>query len=245
MSIKLQVASACNASWESMDGDHRVRYCTHCNLHVYNFNDLTEKEIKRIIRERQGSRLCGRLYRRADGTVITKDCQTGVTRLFSNMSRLAIPALSAAMSACFAPAQTATPQSLVQMAPAQSGMEVQVLDESGAVIPNARISLSGPNLKAPILGTADEAGRWDADGIPDGNYQLTIDARGFAKTQEDVKVVGHRTLSVQIKVQPGPVMGVCVEPVVELKLEKPSEAIPQIELISLIPQPTAPHPKRK
>ncbi len=72
-----EIATPCPARWEDMKGDERVRFCDQCSLHVYNVAELTEAEAERLIRETEG-RLCGRIYRRADGTILTRDCPTGV-----------------------------------------------------------------------------------------------------------------------------------------------------------------------
>jgi len=63
--------------WEDMKGDNKQRFCQSCNLHVHNFAALSQSEAERLVRTSTG-RLCGILYRRADGTVLTKDCPVGL-----------------------------------------------------------------------------------------------------------------------------------------------------------------------
>ena len=60
-----------------MAGDERKRFCQQCELHVYNLASMTEQEAVQLIEETQG-RLCGRIYRRKDGTVLTQDCPVGL-----------------------------------------------------------------------------------------------------------------------------------------------------------------------
>lgn len=72
-----RIASPCTASWEQMKGDDRVRYCGECRLNVYNISAMTRDEAEALIAGSEG-RLCARLYRRADGTVITSDCPIGL-----------------------------------------------------------------------------------------------------------------------------------------------------------------------
>lgn len=69
----LQLAKNCPADWNSMIGTDRVRLCGECRLHVYNFSELTRAEAQKIAVENDGE-FCGRFYRRADGTILTKDC---------------------------------------------------------------------------------------------------------------------------------------------------------------------------
>ena len=73
----MKVASPCGVPWASMTGDERARHCGQCSMTVYNIAELTAAETERLIANSDG-RLCIRLYRRADGTVMTKDCPTGL-----------------------------------------------------------------------------------------------------------------------------------------------------------------------
>jgi hypothetical protein len=66
----LHIASPCPAGWEQMTGDDRVRFCQLCNLNVYNISRMSRKEAEALIANAE-RRICARLYRRADGTVIT------------------------------------------------------------------------------------------------------------------------------------------------------------------------------
>jgi len=69
----LQIAKRCPADWNDMVGTERVRLCGKCKLHVYNFSELTRDEAQSIALENDGQ-FCARFYRRADGTMLTKDC---------------------------------------------------------------------------------------------------------------------------------------------------------------------------
>lgn len=63
-----------------MEGDERVRFCRQCELHVYNISEMTKADAESLVARTEG-RLCGRMYRRADGTILTKDCPVGVRAL--------------------------------------------------------------------------------------------------------------------------------------------------------------------
>jgi hypothetical protein len=63
--------------WSDMNGDDSRRFCHHCNLHVYNIAALTRAEAESLITRAEG-RVCAQLFRRADGTIITKDCPAGI-----------------------------------------------------------------------------------------------------------------------------------------------------------------------
>jgi hypothetical protein len=73
----LRIASPCTARWEEMTGDDRVRHCAHCDNNVYNVAGMTRGEALKLVHERSESGLCLRMFRRADGTVLTADCPVG------------------------------------------------------------------------------------------------------------------------------------------------------------------------
>jgi len=69
----IEIKSPCSLPWDAMPGDDRTRFCGQCGQHVYNIAGLTRREAQRLIANRTG-RLCGRVLRRPDGTVVTADC---------------------------------------------------------------------------------------------------------------------------------------------------------------------------
>lgn len=73
----IRIASPCNASWDAMEGDDRVRFCGSCQKHVFNLSNMSRAEAEALITKTEG-RLCVRLYRRRDGTVLTQDCPVGL-----------------------------------------------------------------------------------------------------------------------------------------------------------------------
>ena len=72
----INIASPCSSDWDEMYGDDRKRFCGECKLNVYNLSGMTRDEAEALITNAEG-RLCVRLYRREDGSVITQDCPVG------------------------------------------------------------------------------------------------------------------------------------------------------------------------
>lgn len=70
---QIDIRTPCPVSWDSMSGDDRVRFCTHCRQNVFNLSAMTPEEALDLIRLKEG-RVCARFFRRADGTLLTRDC---------------------------------------------------------------------------------------------------------------------------------------------------------------------------
>ncbi|MFG0328358.1 MAG: hypothetical protein ACF8PN_00530 [Phycisphaerales bacterium] len=80
---RIEVATPCPMRWEDLEGqDARVRHCGECDLDVYNLAAMTRDEAEAFLRERLGrGRVCAGIYRRADGTIMTRDCPAGLAAL--------------------------------------------------------------------------------------------------------------------------------------------------------------------
>ena len=78
----VKIAAPCAADWDQMfsfEGE-RVRFCSQCNLNVYNLSSMTRSEAEALLHRTEG-RLCVRFYRRSDGTVLTQNCPVGLRAL--------------------------------------------------------------------------------------------------------------------------------------------------------------------
>jgi hypothetical protein len=92
----VRVAAPCPADWGKMVGDERVRFCGQCELNVYNLSGMTRREAEALVAGTEG-RLCVRFYRRADGTILTRNCPVGLRAVRRKVSRVAGAVLSAAL----------------------------------------------------------------------------------------------------------------------------------------------------
>ena len=186
----IRVASPCHVSWDNMTGDDRIRFCTACNLNVYNFAEMTGDEVRSMISNSNG-RVCGRLYRRTDGTLITKDCPVGLRALRRRVRR-------------FVGAVFATVLSLGSLAFAQSGKkDIKgcsqtavnlertkdkgqigdftgfVVDPNGAFVSGASVTLINDGDKRERTTTTNDNGVFTFSGVSNGAYTLKIAAAGF------------------------------------------------------------------
>src|SRR5438270_509974 len=83
---RIRIASPCSASWELMKGDEQVRFCSHCEKHVYNLSTMTRRDAAVFLAEQEG-RICARFYERADGTLLTQDCPIGLRAKAAHVRR--------------------------------------------------------------------------------------------------------------------------------------------------------------
>lgn len=95
----VKVAAPCQADWDQMfafDGE-RVRFCSQCQLNVYNLSGMRRGEAEALLNRAEG-RLCVRYYRRADGTILTADCPLGLRAIRRRVAWVAQAVLGMVLS---------------------------------------------------------------------------------------------------------------------------------------------------
>lgn len=187
---RMRVASPCPASWEAMEGDARVRFCRQCDLHVYNLSELTTAEAESLVTRTEG-RLCARLYRRADGTVLTKDCPTGLRAARRRAGRAAGAAFAAVLSLCgvaVGQGKQKPPDScdtgrakVTRTAKSGKGSALKgvVMDPNGGLISGARVVLTDTKTKKQFTADTSAEGAFEFAALPAGVYQVEAALVGF------------------------------------------------------------------
>ncbi len=190
---RLRIATSCPIGWEQMTGDNRVRFCDVCRLNVYNISELSRTEAETLIASTEG-RLCARLFRRADGTILTKDCPVGLRALRRRVGKRAAAMFAAIVSLSAAafgqqPAdkqgktsgtsQTRITQTNSAGNQLEQGLTGTIVDPAGAVIPVARVTLTSSATKEKKVTSADDTGRFQFASLTPGDYSVTIEATAF------------------------------------------------------------------
>ena len=82
----ITIPTHCTVPWDEMAGDDRSRLCATCRCHVHDVSELTTDEALALLHE-PGKPPCLRIYRRADGRVLTADCATQRERAWKWLRR--------------------------------------------------------------------------------------------------------------------------------------------------------------
>ena len=210
----IRVASPCPISWEQMTGDNRVRFCSECQLNVYNFAELTQTEAGELLRTSEG-RVCGRLYRRADGTLITKDCPVGLRAVRRRARRMAgavfatvISMVSVALGQKQSQQDKACRQqvkvtSKIEQLPSDSGQVTGVvLDPNGAVIVRAKITFLNRATNKKESATSNNEGVFTRNLSP-GVYDIAIESPGFKRLlMRELKIPTNETKKIEATLLP-------------------------------------------
>jgi len=175
-----------------MAGDERVRHCAHCSLNVYNFAEMTRDEVRELLLRTEG-RVCARLYRRADGTVLTRDCPTGLRALRRRASRVAAALLTMLFSLpAFAFGRTTCKKPRLRMRGSKVKLEIErvansqpavldgvVRDQTGNPIPGVIIAVHDEVTKREVTAVTDVNGAFNIASLNDGIYRVEVTLEGL------------------------------------------------------------------
>lgn len=214
---RLRVAAPCPVSWEQMIGGNRVRSCEQCQLNVYNISALTRSEVQTLIASAEG-RLCIKLYRRADGTVLTKDCPVGIRALRMRVSKRAaaiFAAVAGLSSLVFGQAPSGKNQkadgpghvqiSRTSSKPDSAGEVLSgiILDPAGAVIPGATIKAKNLKTKKVETATTNDRGSFQFKSLAAGTYSIKIEFPGFKTLRiKNLSVEKSQLTNLELSLEP-------------------------------------------
>src|SRR5438552_14166225 len=204
----LRIASPCPVGWEQMTGNDRVRSCEQCSLRVYNISAMTRSEAEVLIANTEG-RICARLYRRSDGTVITNDCPVGLRAIRRRVAKVAGAVFASIVSLCSsalgqkqsAKDKSSCRQEVILSSESQtesSSVSGKVSDPMGGFVPGAKITLTRAGGKEVVsTSTSDRDGSFRFLGLAPGSYDLKVEAKGFKSLMvTDVKVAKRELVKV-------------------------------------------------
>jgi hypothetical protein len=188
----LRIASPCSVPWENMSGTERVRHCGQCDLRVYDISQLTRSQALDLITNNEG-RLCLRLHRRLDGTVITRDCPVGLRALRQRVARRAGAVFATVLglsSTLFAqigsqslspvarePATIPNAQNLEK----RSVITGTVTDKVGGRLPRTAVELVDETGCVRSVTVTDDIGEFRFSNVRPGRYSLHIENPYFKK----------------------------------------------------------------
>ena len=114
-------------------------------------------------------------------------------RLSARFTLLALVALSALLLCSVAFAQTSV---------SNGSISGTVTDASGAVVPNAKVTMTGPTGQT-VHATTSGAGTYSSGALVPGTYSVRAEAKGFKTMQLSVDVQVNNTANVSIKLEIG------------------------------------------
>ena len=180
---RVRIAAPCEADWDEMRGDERVRFCHRCSLNVYNLSAMTEREATRLVTRTEGARMCVRFYCRKDGTILTQSCPVGLRALKRRVSRIT-SATFAAIVSFLAGLGVAPKKEAIPVAAAQQNVIVSL----SAPPEEAVMAVAGGMSYHPLAAPYVPAGILASGVFIIGYPLMKIRARREAKRSEELHI---------------------------------------------------------
>ena len=209
---KLRVAAPCSVPWNAMTGDEKSRHCEMCNLNVYNFSEMTEREVKNLIEKTEG-RICARLYKRADGTVLTKDCPVGLRAIYKRTAQRAGAALTAILALfSFGYGQSSSKNEkacknagMIQRTESRNltFVEGTITDANCAVIPGAKVTLINKDTSREYQVTSNKKGYYRILLNAPGRYMYRAEFPGFINYDKNLDISSNESLKINASLDVG------------------------------------------
>src|SRR5262249_36811373 len=214
-------------------------------------SSITRQEAMRLVARAEG-RLCVRIERRTNRSVITKQMPQKLHQLGRRVSKFAAGAFTASLSLSIAAAQSraSIPQVSIDIVrnlardqakpdtgePFVSGT---IKDPNDAVIPGAIVTLIDTDTNAERQATSSNEGEYSFENVARGSYKIRITSPGFQTSEiTDIQLEANTTRRFDATLQVGAVtMGVMVmlepeEPLVKGVLKEDGEAVAQLAFAS-------------
>jgi hypothetical protein len=191
----IEVKNPCSESWDEMQGNDQVRFCSHCAKSVNNLSGMTRREAVRLVRA-SGGNLCIRYIKHPK---TSKPLFAGnLYRITRRAPGLAAGVITATISLSTAAYAQGGAETLVRPAAAAEKINDDarvargadekangrifgvVSDANGAVIVSARIFLTNEETGEVKEISSNNAGVYEFTGISAGNYRMKFSAGGFA-----------------------------------------------------------------
>jgi carboxypeptidase family protein len=252
---RLRIATPCPVGWEQMTGDDRVRFCDHCQLNVYNISALSTLEAETLIASTEG-RICARLFRRADGTILTKDCPVGLRVLRLRVSKKAAAVFAAVIGLAGAAFGQQSPgkdekagcrpqikltRKSAASDPLAKTISGTVVDPVGAAIPGAKVTFTNHATKEAQQTNTNDAGRFEFSSVTAGDYSISVEMPSFKALEvKNVVLEKDQLLDLDLILEPSQaieVVGLLMEAPSLIETPAPGTMIINEKMIRRLPIP--------
>ncbi|MEP6708241.1 MAG: carboxypeptidase-like regulatory domain-containing protein, partial [Pyrinomonadaceae bacterium] len=189
--------------------------------------EMTRDEAYALIAKSEG-RICARLVRRVDGTIMTRDCPVGLRAIRRQVAKTAGAVFAAIMTLCATVAgqkpskadkSSCVPQVKITRKVSESPgnaavISLKIFDMNGAVVAGADVTItentdgSETRINKFRHRTSSDEGRVEFAGLAKGLYDLKVESPGFRTFMLTKVDVGARELiAVDITLQVAEAIG--------------------------------------
>lgn len=190
----IEIKSPCSESWDAMTGNEKVRFCSHCSKNVNDLSQMTRKKAMRLVRD-SGGNLCVRYVKNP-----VNNQPIFAEKLYQITRRAGLAAGVLGTSLAFSTLTYAQGKPRIgrinnEMTQTENlndknktlittgSIEGTITDETGAVIPNVKITLTNQQNETTFITASDSDGFYEFNNITVGTYYIDFEISGFRKSR--------------------------------------------------------------
>ncbi len=219
----VEVKSPCTEDWSQMEGNERVRFCSHCSKSVNNLSEMTRKEAMRLVRA-SGGNLCIRyianpvtkrplfadqllqITRRAPSVAAgVVSASLSLSTLSYAQGDMSARVISEPVASCpdkqknDAPEKSFEQQNVKPEPTSRGRITGTVTDQNGAVIPFATVSINSISANKTATTNPDDSGVYRFHDLVPGRYLIEVEAQGFMASRREVEISYHNEVAADIQ----------------------------------------------
>jgi hypothetical protein len=203
----VEVKNPCSEDWNEMSGNDTVRFCSHCSKSVNNLSEMTRKQAMRLVRSNRD--LCIRYV--ADSRTqrpLFAEQLLQITRRAPSVAAGVMTASIALSTHTYAQDRPAGPPALpvseialdrdrtaiatgeasTKKPLAPASIVGTVSDQTGAVIPNAKIAIFSVKAEKMAETQSNENGQYKFSNLGSGQYRIEASFPGFNVHAREIAV---------------------------------------------------------
>jgi hypothetical protein len=215
----IDVKSPCSESWDEMTGNDEIRFCAHCAKDVHNLSAMNRIEAEKLVRQSNGG-ICIRIEKNPSGksnAAPPKPVQIKRRATFAAgvlAASLTLATVSYAQGEAIVPKDNSKQSQKNKSAkPAErqvfSIISGQITDESGLMIPGAKITLRDLKTGKIRVTESNFEGFYEFADVEPAVYEIEIAAFAFEKLiLKDIELSENTQLTKVFVLKPAVVIGV-------------------------------------
>ena len=192
----IRVNSPCGEEWSEMAGNDKIRFCSHCAKDVNDLSSITRKQAKRLVAASNGNLCIRYIEHPVTRRPIFADQLHQITRRAPGIAAGVMTASMSLATIAYSqggtvpkPSEATTTIATVDAADQVYGsgtLSGTVVDQNGAVIVNARVTLT--ESRGIRTTYTDSEGSYRFEKLDPRNYLLEVAADGFKTGGREIAI---------------------------------------------------------
>jgi Carboxypeptidase regulatory-like domain len=188
---KIDVKTPCNESWDEMNGNETVRFCSHCAKNVHDISAMTRQKAEQFVKKSNGN-LCVRYVKTPTGKLITEPPKFTQIKRNATIAASVLATSLTFTTLVYAQSEPIKPKDNVTQTNKDKSAKEEikqgfatvsgvVKDANDAVIQKAKVILRNTESDKIRETLSNSEGYYEFKNVEPSVYELSVESMGFKK----------------------------------------------------------------